>query len=171
VKDSFQCLDLHEQDFTPLFDAEWISATPQAPGVRAASRKLEWRPVNNEPALLDWELSWSDEPAASRTRIFMPRLLSDPDVRFVFAADRGARIGGGVLNRGGGVVGISNVFASAADFGAIWDGLADYARSSFPGLPIVAYDHREQTLSAAYRVGFMPVGRLRVWRKAPTVRG
>jgi hypothetical protein len=79
---------------------------------------------------------------------------------------QGALVGGGVLNRGAGVVGVSNVFASASDLAFIWEALADRARSAFPGLPIVSYEHEKETLRAACRSGFAPVGRLRVWRTA-----
>jgi hypothetical protein len=168
VKDSFQSLDLYDFGFTPLFDAEWISATPAALLARTVSPKLQWRRVDNEPVLLDWERSLAEEPTMRESRIFMPRLLSEPDIHFVFAVDEGALVGGGILNRGAGVVGLSNVFASNVDPDVIWEGLARSARSFFPGLPVVAYDRRKEKLEAAHRVGFATVGYLRIWHIAPT---
>ena len=168
VKDSFQSLDLHDYGFTLLFDAEWIGATSGAPLARTASHKLQWRRVDSEPALLDWEQSWAEQATTRQSQIFLPRLLSAPDIHFVFAVDEGLLVGGGILNWGAGVVGISNVFASNVDPEMIWEGLALSARSAFPGLPLVAYDHRKGQLDAAHRAGFATVGRLRIWHIAPT---
>jgi hypothetical protein len=168
VKDSFQSLKLHDYGFTPLFDAEWIGATSGVPLARTASRKLQWRRVDSEPALLNWERSWAEEPTTRQSRIFMPRLLLEPDIHFVFAVEEGVLVGGGILNRGADVVGISNVFASNVDPEMIWEGLALSARSAFSGLPLAAYDHRKEQLEAAHRVGFATVGHLRIWHIAPT---
>jgi hypothetical protein len=167
VKDSYQSLDLHEHGFTPLFDAQWIWAKP---GARAPSRGWQWRGVDAQADLLSWEQCRSEDPTPERSRLFLPPLLSNPDIRFVFAADDGAVFGGGILNRGAGVAGLSNVFAAGADPRAIWDGLAHCAHSAFPGLPIVAYERSEETLDAAYRAGFAPAGPLRIWRKPPAGR-
>ena len=165
VKDSFRALDLRGLGFTPLFDAQWICATARA---QAASPDVPRERVGDEAALLRWEQSWSEAPTSARSRLFRPALLSDPGIEFVGAVENGAVLGGGVLNRGGGVVGLTNVFARAVDLGAVWGALADRARSSFPGLPIVAYEQRTETREAAYRAGFAPLGPLRIWVKPPT---
>jgi len=168
VKDSFQSLDLGELGFTPLFDAEWIRATAAAPLARTASRELQWRRVEDEAGLARWEQCWAGETAMPQSRIFMPRLLSDPDIRFVFVIDQDAILGGGIVNRGAGAVGISNVFAANVNEHAIWKGVCDFARSSFPGLPLIAYHHRQETLEAARCAGFATIGLLRVWTLAPS---
>jgi hypothetical protein len=168
VKDSFQSLKLNDHGFTRLFDAEWIGATSEFPLVRTVSHKLQWRRVDSEPALQNWERCWAEEPTTRQSRIFMPRLLLEPDIHFVFAVEEGVLVGGGILNRGAGVVGISNVFASNVDPEMIWAGLTLSARSAFPGLPLAAYDHRKEQLEAAHRVGFATVGHLRIWHIAPT---
>ena len=92
-------------------------------------------------------------------------IVSEPDIQFVIAADQSAVLGGGILNRGAGVVGISNVFADEVDPGAIFEGLAHFTRSTFPGLPIVAYEQQSERLKGAYHAGFSPIGHLRVWSR------
>lgn len=168
VKDSFRSLDLYDLGFTPLFDAEWISATTAAPENRTPAGNLQWRLVDDAASLANWEQSWSEAPTVSQPPMFKPQLLSMPDIRFVLASEEGAVVGGGALNRGAGVIGISNVFAVDVDLGPIWEGLARCARMAFPGLPIVAYEHREERLGTAYRAGFSAAGPLRVWHIAPT---
>ena len=163
VKDSFRCLDLHDLGFAPLFDARWLGAPSEA-SAATASRKPRWRRVEDERGLLEWERSWSGGAQASGPRTFKPALLPEPDIRLVFAVDGGAILGGGVLNQGAGAVGISNVFAVDRKLHAIWEGLAHCARSAFSGLPLVAYEDRQERLEAACRAGFSPVGHLRVWR-------
>jgi hypothetical protein len=164
VKDSFRSLDLAPLGFAPLFDANWFCASPEAPG--AADHEMQWRRVDDEPALLDWEKSWSDAPVEASARIFKPSLLSEPGIHVLSALERGAFVGGGVLNLGAGVVGISNLFARGSDLTALWLALAHAARSTFRGLPIVAYEHREEDLQAACRAGFSSIGALRVWNRA-----
>jgi hypothetical protein len=73
----------------------------------------------------------------------------------------GGIVGGGILNRGAEVVGLSNLFGFAIEL--VWRSLVATAGEIFPGLPLVGYEHGDE-LAAAHRAGFETVGPLRVWR-------
>jgi hypothetical protein len=91
----------------------------------------------------------------------MPRLLADTNVVFVSIQGDNGIVGGGILNRGAQVVGLSNLFGSAIDL--VWRSLVATAGEIFPGLPLVGYEHGDD-LAAAHRAGFKTVGPLRIWR-------
>jgi hypothetical protein len=170
VKDSFQSLDLQDLGFSPLFDAEWIHATPQDPQMRKDSMHPRWRRLETEVELSSWDRAWRDANGDPMSHpIFLPRLLHEPDIRFVAILDGGALLGGAILNRGAGVVGIGNVFTAGIELETIWRELGSCAASIFPELPLVSYD-RGRELAVARRAGFAPAGKLRVWRTAPTHR-
>ena len=171
VKDSFACLDLDKQGFLPLFDAEWLHM--QAP-IRDASRQsenLQWRRVSSGADLIGWEQEWAaTDPDVGKSRLFTPGLLSEPDILFVRLLVNGATVGGGILNCGPGIVGLSNLFVRSIDLEAAWRGLVRAAATTFPGLALVGYDRGDE-LAAAHRVGFATIGPLRVWRRPPTTPG
>jgi hypothetical protein len=169
VKDSFHSLHLNSLGFEPLFDAEWIAMSGARPGVK--DNKSEYRPtiVTDEAGLIAWEKSWADEEvkAAARPepRVFMPRLIADTNVVFVSFQGEGGIAGGGILNRGAEVVGLSNLFGSKIDL--VWRSVTATAGEVFPGLPLVGYEHGNE-LAAAKLAGFETVGPLRVWRLRAT---
>lgn len=168
VKDSFHSLDLGRYGFDPFADAEWLSAAPLGPSESRTREDAPWRRIGAEDDLLCWEQAWAKvdpNPDKGRSRMFMPRLLSASDIHFISVIVDGAPKGGGVLNAGAGVVGLSNLFACGIDLEAVWRALADAARAVFPHAPLVTYDHGE-ALAAAHRAGFTTVGNLRIWRRA-----
>ena len=131
------------------------------------SENLQWRRVASEADLIGWEREWATaDPDVEKSRLFVPGLLSEPDILFVSLLVNGAAGGGGILNRGAGIVGLSNVFATSIDIEAAWRGLVRAAGASFPGQALVAYD-REKELAAAHRAGFATIGLLRIWRRPP----
>ena len=164
VKDSFQSLDLQSLGFEPLFDAEWIALSGPVPDVG----RTEYRStiVTSTAGLIAWERSWAGEEvnaaAVSKPRVFMPRLLTDTGVRFVFIQGDGGIVGGGILNRGSEVVGLSNLFG-CIDMEMVWRHLVAMAVEVFPGLPLVGYE-RSHELAVAHQAGFETVGFLRVWK-------
>ena len=165
VKDSFRCLDLGGHGFEPMFDAEWIGMKSSLADLRRSPEDLQWMRVGSETELVGWERRWAATASdAGKSRLFPSSLLSNPDVGFVFVVANGAPIGGGIVNRGADVVGISNVFAPSIDTQGVWTGLARAAAAMFPGLMLVAYD-RGHELAAALRAGFTPLGALRIWRR------
>ncbi|MGE7387362.1 hypothetical protein ACQKM2_17960, partial [Streptomyces sp. NPDC004126] len=134
---------------------------PPRPGGPAAPAggRLEWAELEAPGELAAWELAWDGEES---TGLFHEGLLREG---IVFLAGRdGSRItAGAVLSTGGGVVGVSNVFAhDDADADAAWAAALDAAARHWPELPVVGYEHGED-LDTAVRAGFTPLGPLRIW--------
>jgi len=171
VKDSFHCLHLNSLGFEPLFDAEWIAMSGVRPDVRRYQPSDRSTIVTDEAGLSAWERSWVGEHAnAAATpppRVFMPRLLADDGVVFISTQGEDGSAGGGILNRGAGVVGLSNLFGSHMD--RVWQSLIAMAAKVFPGLPLVGYEHGDD-LAAAKSVGFETIGPVRIWRLPATAR-
>jgi hypothetical protein len=163
VKDSFQSLDLDSLGFEPVFDAEWVALSGPPPDVDPSEYRLT--PVTSKAGLIAWEQSWAGEEvnaaAISERRIFMPGLLADTNVVFVSIQRADGIVGGGILNRGADVVGLSNLFGPSIDM--VYRRLAAMAAEIFPGLPLVGYESGVE-LAAAHHAGFKTVGSLRVWK-------
>ena len=165
VKDCFQNLDLHDIGFSSLFEAEWLTADASRGGDRREFEDVRWTTVSAEPSLAAWEQAWRKaNPAAGPALLFKPLLLSRADLRFMMATRHGACAGGGILNAGARVVGLTNLFAEGIDLRAVWTGMSRAARAAFPGRALVAYD-RGESLALAQQVGFRTIGGLRVWRR------
>jgi hypothetical protein len=165
VKDSFHCLPLESLGFEPLFDAEWIAMSGARPEVRHHQPGDRSNIVNDEAGLSVWERSWAGEDAKAAAialpRVFMPRLLADDGIVFVSIEGEDGLAGGGILNRGADVVGLSNLFGSQMD--RVWRSLIAMAGEIFPGLPVVGYEHGHD-LATAKLAGFETIGPLRIWR-------
>ncbi|MFI1281872.1 hypothetical protein ACH4U5_14160 [Streptomyces sp. NPDC020858] len=162
VKDSFADLDLAGHGFEVLFEAEWIHRPAGAPVPEAASGP-EWSQVATARELEAWEAAWS---GSESTGLFRPALLGE-DIAFLAARSGGRIVAGAVASTGGGVVGLSNLFAPddadedvAVD--AVWAGALAAIAARRPDLPVVGYEHGED-LDAAVRAGFTPIGSLRIW--------
>jgi hypothetical protein len=162
VKDSLRCLDLRPQGFTVLFDAEWILQRPVVGGAQRGLTALSWRTVRSEADLLLWERAWAGGTAAATSQIFAASLMSRADVSFLYSLADGTPVCGGILNKGAGVIGLSNVFHAGVDPEIAWRGLVREAVMRFPGLPVVGYESGE-ALAVAQRVGFQSMGPLRIW--------
>lgn len=158
VKDSYAALDLQPLGFEILFEAEWIGIRPRPP----ATDPLSWQRIGDDAGLQDWEGEWAKTNPTGTPRIFAERLLQDADIAFLLARESGRPLGGGILNRDAGVVGLSNIFAGEREQDAIRRGLLSQAAEIFPQLPVVGYDHGD-ALEAALALGFESLGLLRVW--------
>ena len=133
VKDSFRCLDLRPLGFTVLFDAEWILHKPAPGDAQVNETKLVWRSIESEADLLLRERAWAEDTATAATpRIFAASLVSHTDVTFLFALANEIPLCGGILNKGAGVVGLSNVFHTGVDPEVAWRGLLREAVKRFP---------------------------------------
>lgn len=150
VKDSFHCLRLESLGFEPLFDAEWIAMSGARSGVRHYQAGDRSTIVADEAGLSAWERSWVGEDAKAAAiplpRVFMPRLLADDGIVFVSLQGEDGSAGGGILNRGADVVGLSNLFGSQMD--RVWRSLIAMAGEIFPGLPLVGYEHGHDLAAA-----------------------
>ena len=171
IKDSFADLHLRSRGFAPVFEASWIWRDASASFPRcSADETLAWACVGDDEALARWERAWDGDAAEAGTarRQFPVTLLEDSAIVFV-AGRRGDRIvAGGVFNLAAGAVGISNVFAPMDDLRACWTRLIVQAMQRFPGLPQCGYVRPEQ-LALSRRLGFEPVGPLRVWLRSADV--
>jgi len=169
VKDSFATLDLAPLAFHVLFEAHWLWRAASRPPPAPLATGLSWTTVQEPADLIRWEAAWNGVPAENPSmlppRIFLPALLSEPDIRFIAAyADRQI-VAGGIANRTGDVVGVSNVFFPEADAARCWAGCLATIIDAFPGLPLVGYE-RGNDLVIAQALGFEAVGSLCVWNNA-----
>jgi hypothetical protein len=163
VKDSFHGLDLSRLGFSALFEAQWICASPAPANAPQALKGLKWEKASSETELQLWERAWAKSGSIpGQPRTFLPPLLSDPDVVFLLGLRDNLPIGGGVLNRGAEVVGLSNVFSVETAPETIWRDLISEAGAIFTGLPLVGYEHSAE-LATALQAGFEPIGPLRIW--------
>ena len=165
VKDSFNCLNLGALGFAPLFDAQWLLAFKLRTHGSGKADDVRWVSINNDADLARWEQAWRPNEGGSKPRMFRPKLLSRPGIRFVYGLIEDTPVGGGVLTTAGGVTGLSNVFASGIAMGVVLRGLAKVAWARHPTQPLVGYESGAD-LEAARRVGFEAVGHLRVWQRA-----
>ncbi len=158
VKDSFADLDLTGDGFRVLFEARWIHRPAGAP---APASGLRWDVAGDPDALREWAHAW--DGGNGDAHLFRPALLDDPSTRVIAGrADDGRVVAGAVASLGGGVVGVSNVFARDGGADAAWPVVLEAVNGLFPALPVVGYEHGD-ALAAAVRHGFGPVGPLRVW--------
>jgi hypothetical protein len=154
VKDSFASLDLSGSGFDVLFEAEWIHRPAAAP---APAGRLDWRAVTTADELTAWSA------AHGIGAVLRPALLRDPGVVVLAGVDAGGGLAAGVIgNRSGTVAGLSNLFTVSTEADEVWPGAVAALSASFPGLPLVGYEHGDD-LAAARRAGFTSVGTLRVW--------
>jgi len=165
VKDSFGCLDIGTLGFAPMFDAEWFSASELDLPVQGNAGSVRWMFVENDADLARWEQAWRPGTDGSGLYTFRPKLLARPDIRFVYGLVDDKAIGGGILNATDDVTGLSNVFASGIATDAVLQGLASMAWTWRPRRPLVGYESGAE-LTAALRVGFEAIGRLRIWLRA-----
>ncbi|MDT7785440.1 MAG: hypothetical protein QOF58_3859 [Pseudonocardiales bacterium] len=95
--------------------------------------------------------------------MFRAALLDDPSV-LVLALRQGEELAGGVvLNRGSGLVGLTNLFAvDDSEKTAVWSAAVAAAGARWPGVPLVGYESGDD-LEYALASGFVALGPLRVW--------
>lgn len=171
VKDSFHCLNLEPLGFKPSFDAEWIGMPGARPDIGQHQPRDRSTIVTDEAGLSAWEQSWGGEDAKAASpplpRMFMPRLLVEDGIVFVSLQGEDGSVGGGILNRGAGVVGLSNLFGSHMD--QVWRSLIALAGETFPGMSLVGYEHGLD-LATAKSAGFESIGPLRIWRRPASAR-
>jgi len=166
IKDSFAELDLAALAFQLFFEATWIWRAPSAPLPKAHDHGIQWVRLQDEAQLAQWESAWSRNPAnnssTQQPRLFLPALLADPNVAFIAAYQGREMIAGAIANHTDTVVGLSNLFAPAADSESFWAGCAATAQATFPGYPLVGYESGLD-LARAEAVGFEKLQTLRVW--------
>ena len=156
VKDSFATLDLDRQGFRLLFEAQWLWMGACGAGAPDAGLLSV---LDSEQELRAWAR------AAALTETLLPAVLQAPEVRVLAVRGHGGVRAGALLNRSGGLVGVTNAFASELPLERLWSAIAAQAARLFPGSPLVGYERGEH-LRAARRAGFLTLGALRVWSAA-----
>jgi hypothetical protein len=166
VKDSFFNLELATLGFDVLFQASWIWRKPGVSNVSSSPTNIRWSRVTSPTELLRWEAAWSEDSrnadSNGKPAQFPSSLLADPEVVFFAGYQERNIVAGGIANRTGAVVGLSNVFVHSGDAIAAWSGLVKSTQDCFLDLPLVGYE-RDIALEAALACGFKPIGSLRVW--------
>ena len=158
VKDSFAALNLRSAGFTVLFEAQWIHREPGSPRTGPV---LPWQVVSTPAELAGFAAAHGNPEAV------VDALLGEQDIRVLAAIDDAVLLAGVVLNRTGQVVGVSNLFTTAAGraelaLEAVWSDVVVVAAKLFPGAPLAGYE-AAQDLPPAIDAGFRTVGPLRVW--------
>jgi hypothetical protein len=158
VKDSFACLDLASWGFEIVHEADWIAlgSVTEAGG----DPDRAWTLVRTSDELAAWTGAW-DGPGAP-DGLFRVGLLNVADVLVLAARDEHGVTAGSIVNRTVDVVGVSNVFANDGDLERAWRGCLAEVDRIFPGAPVVGYEAGEE-LAIARRIGFEPIGPLRIW--------
>ncbi|MGW6026539.1 hypothetical protein [Streptomyces sp. NPDC055099] len=162
VKDSFACLDLEPLGFEVLFEAQWIHR-PAGEAPAAGPATVHWAPLESADSLPAWETAWSGGEQA--TGLFRSELMTGNTTFLSGTCADGKIVAGAVASPGDAVVGISNLFATDDAPGgeeSAWAGCLTEAARLWPRLPVVGYESGD-SLAAAVRQGFTPVGPLRVW--------
>ncbi|SCZ01160.1 hypothetical protein [Microvirga guangxiensis] len=169
VKDSFSCLDLGFLGFRLLFEAEWIGLSLPALELDPLPPGYSLTEIHLASELNVWENVWrGDESSAAgepNGGIFRASLLTQHGIKFIAIRCDNRIVGGGILNEGGDVIGVSNVFASDVEPEIIWQGILAHAVDYFPGTTVVGYESGRD-LDTALRSGFRTLGPLRVWLSA-----
>jgi hypothetical protein len=165
VKDSFQCLELHELGMKLLFQATWVFRPADVP-IANVDTAVAWRVVQTAKELQDWERTWRGTPGnggdAPQLEVFREGLLRRSDFRFLLGERDGQHVAVAALNRSRAALGLSNVLSATLEPRQLFPGCAQLACSIFPGVPLVGYE-REQHLAAALETGFEAVHGLSVW--------
>jgi hypothetical protein len=163
LKDSFGVLYLEDVGFRTLVDAAWIVRRP-SPGRSARSRSdLRWVRVDSAAALAPWEAAWGQ--SAGQPSVFPPALLRRDEVAILAGCDGDAIVAGAIANRTDDVVGLSNFFTTRRESAAARADCVEAVQEAFPGLSLVGYESASG-LEESLGLGFVAVGRLRVWIKS-----
>ncbi len=157
VKDSFADVELGPHGFGVLFEARWLYLEPARP---PRAPLLDWHAVTDPGEFGSWVR------AADLEGVLLPGLLDDATVRVLAAGREDRPAAGAVANVTDGVIGLSNVFAAAADADAVWSDLPSVVSQAVGDLPLVGYEWGDD-LRSAEAAGFETIGPLRVWVTPP----
>lgn len=153
IKDSYNSLNVAENRYSILFEAEWIA-------LRASlSVPTEnWKVIKTPEELEAWEMAWNKN--VIEKRIFLPVLLDAPNIFFLAKYKDNQIIAGGIANIASKVVGLSNVF-SHDKTNNIFSEICSFIPENVSKLPIVGYES-EENLEQAKTAGFSSIGKLKI---------
>jgi hypothetical protein len=160
VKDSFAKLEIAKLGFSILFEATWISRSVH----RVVSNlPIQWKRVSSESDFARWQNAWQ-QSSPTEERVFIPKMLADPQLAFFAREDDGVFTAGCLANQSTDAIGLSNVFYAESNSDCFKQSAACLDTISM-GLPIVGYENGE-ALKLAIAAGFQEVGPLRIWIKS-----
>ena len=108
VKDSFDTLRLEPDGFQRMFHARWMTLAA-VDNEESGDGVLR---VETPQQLEVWESAWCTHTGHDQAvSPFRAALLDDPDVAVLVVWQDSQPVGGLIANRGGGVVGVTNMFA------------------------------------------------------------
>ena len=164
VHDSFHDLDLQSLGFQVLFEAEWLTFSnlmfTHKPGIIIDKVQSKEQLQTFTEACCD-AFGTSHLLELNPNGLYPESLLNNPDIRFYMAWEEDEIIGGMVLHRSHGVVGLSNLFC---DDKQVLEALLLTSQHFIQEFPIVTYSHDEE-LSLLLNSGCQLIGPLRVWLK------
>jgi hypothetical protein len=163
VKDSFAVLDLEPEGFSRLFGAQWLYLEAGAFTPTLGGQDIRYQLVRDTAGLAAWRAGWDPADRQLGQELFGDGLLGNPDLWFVAGYDVAGKLTSGCLvNRTGGVLGISNTFGG--EQGASWSDMLRFIVGTIGRRDIVGYEG--PGLARGLRLlGFQPVGELTVWLK------
>ena len=155
VADCFGDLDLSPLGLTPLFEATWL----HRPELAACCAPAGWSRVEAPERLNHWNA------AGDTTGVINDQLLQRPTFAVLEAEPARSPLGC-VATLGTGAVYLSNVRVDVSTDRAAavrdWEEVVAAVVATFPGRPIVGYEH-DANFEAALAVGFHSVGTTRIW--------
>ena len=155
IKDSYNSIDLVERGFDVLFDAEWFGRSPDQNWPSRTGQAPPVQTVRSESELERWVEAWGETPIGRP--VFVPGLLQNDEVEFVYV-DRGSYVSAGlVANRSDDVIGITNAFGSPREVMNCIHHL-----SHRYDLAVVGYGRKRQ-VEFLTGFGFRQIGKLRIW--------
>ncbi|MCC5661975.1 hypothetical protein LC608_34585 [Nostoc sp. XA010] len=100
VKDSFCTLNLVQEGFAVLFEAQWLYRSASLPKADKRIADVRWLKIDKAPALMEWETAWAghsaNEVCEKQPQIFMPSVLVNENIA-VLAAYKSHRIIAGAI--------------------------------------------------------------------------
>ncbi len=154
--------------FEPAFEASWLWRAPSPSLLKPTVPGLRWAYVQTAPELAKWESAWAGDLANNfstpRPRLFLPALLTNPDIFFIAAYQDQSLVAGAIANRTDDVLGLSNVFTPPDNPLPFWTGCVAKVQERYPNLPMVGYVRGSQ-LAIAQKIGFETLQPLKVWTR------
>ncbi len=165
IKDSFKELKLEDFGFKKLFDAEWLYLKTDNFLLKKKNTNIFYHIIRDEKYLEKWIIAWNNQEREKfGKKTFKKILLKNKDLYFIAGFNKNKKlISGGLVNRKGKTLGISNFFSSKREI-EDFSNLTAFIIHSIKCSAIVGYERLEMSKKLR-KIGFNAVGQLRVWIK------
>ena len=119
-------------------EATWLWRAPSIVAARAPGQGILWSCLQDSSELAKWETAWSGSPLddllTQSLRLFLPALLTDPDIALLAVCQQDSTAAGAIANRTDNIVGLSSHFAPPEDSISFWASRGAIAEERLPGL-------------------------------------